>query len=174
MENTFMRLAVYDNTEKDRELTVSYISAYFERTDIPVKIHRFYDTNGLIDAFRHDRFTAVFIGMDSMNEVDAAWIIRKFAPGCSLVIMSNSGDYSLEGYRLEAFNYWLKPVGSEKAGETLERLMAHHTVPHTKDFKRNITHLSEHDLEGIAAAGLPPDEQRKKQKELHVNGKLII
>ena len=164
MENTFLRLAVYDNTEKDRELTVSYLSAYFVRTDIPVKIHRFYETNGLIDAFRHDRFTAVFIGMDNMNEVDAAWVIRKLVPDCSLVIMSSTGDYSMEGYRLEAFDYWLKPISKEKVLETLGRLMAHHTVLHTKDFKGNITQLSEHDLKSIAAAGLPPDEQREKNK----------
>jgi len=122
MENEDIRFAVYDKNEENVELTVSYVTAYFNDKNRPVTIHRFYDTNGLIDAFRHISFTALFIGMDAMDEVDAAWTLKKIAAGCAFIIMSNSGDYSMEGYRLEVFDYWLRPLEQSKINESLERL----------------------------------------------------
>ena len=154
MENEVLRFAVYDSTEKDRELAVSYISEYYSNNNALVKIHRFFDTDGLVDAFRHDSFAGAAIGMNSMREVDAAWIIKKIAPKCRLVIMSESGDYSMEGFRLEAFDYWLKPLVKEKVNKSMERMMANHAKLYSE--------LSEKDLEGITAAGLPPEEVKGK------------
>jgi len=122
MENEDIRFAVYDKNEENIELTVSYITAYFNDKNIPVTIHRFYDTQGLIDAFRHINFTALLMGMDGMDEVDTAWTIKKLAAGCSQIIMSNTGDYSMEGYRLDVFDYWLRPLDQAKINESLERL----------------------------------------------------
>ena len=122
MESENLRFAVYDKNEGDMELTVSYLSSFFDNKKMLFNVHRFYDTYGLIDAFRHISFTALLIGMNSMEEVDAAWVIKKLAEGCQLVIMSNSGDYSMEGYRLNAFDYWLKPLDEARVYKTLGRI----------------------------------------------------
>ena len=149
------RFAVYEKEQADREAASRVISSFFTNENIPAEIHRFFDTDGLIDAFRHNVYTAVFIGMDSMSEVDAAWIIKKFAPKCALVIISSSRDYAMEGYRLDAFDYWMKSIDEEKIDSALKRLV--------KELKllRETVIIPEYELGGIAAAtGLPLDELR--------------
>ena len=121
MEMINLRLAVYDKVPEDREVVSRVVSEFYESNNMSAEIHRFFDTDGLVDAFRHNSYEAIFMYMNSMDEVDAAWVIRKLAPDCTLVIISDNGDYSMEGYRLEAFDYWLKPLDEEKINKTLER-----------------------------------------------------
>ena len=122
MEIKIIRFAVYDKDQKERELISSNIMTFCVEMNRQAEVEQFDDTENLIEAFRQSSYSAVFIAMDCMDEVDTAWIIRKLAPKCSLVIMSNSGDYSMEGYRLEAFDYWLKPTGEAKTNQTLSRI----------------------------------------------------
>ena len=121
--NKYLRFAVCDINRQANELASRFISEYYKNKNEQPEIEVFNDTEGVIGAFRRQNgFAAVFIGMNSMDEVDTAWVIRKLAPNCPLVIMSDSGDYSLEGYRLDAFDYWLKPLDEKKMNRTLERL----------------------------------------------------
>ena len=118
-----LRFAVCDKNPQENELAARFISEFYKKESKRTEIQQFDDTEEVIDAFRRQTgFSAVFIGMNSMNEVDTAWILRKLAPRCPLVIMSDCGDYSLEGYRLEAFDYWLKPFDEKRINTTLERL----------------------------------------------------
>jgi len=57
-----------------------------------------------------------------MRDIDAAWVIRDRDKKCPLVFMSRSGDYSLEGYRLEVVNYLLEPLEKDRINQTLGRL----------------------------------------------------
>jgi len=123
MESKKLRIAMYGKNKQDVEIAVTSISGYFSARENSVEILRFCDTDGLIDAFRNCNFSAVFLEMNNMSEVDTAWIIKKFAPKCPLVIMSDSGDYAMEGYRLGAFDYWLKPLDETKINQSLERIM---------------------------------------------------
>jgi len=115
--------AVFDKDQNESEIASQYILEFYKTKGKQAEISLFYDTQEIINAFRRqNNFTAVFIGMRSMDEVDAAWDLRKIAPKCSLVIMSDCGDYAMEGYRLDAFDYWLKPLDEKKIYKTLERL----------------------------------------------------
>jgi len=123
MENKSFCFAVCDKNQDDIINASRYISEYYSNKNNRAEIQKFNDTDKIIEAFRsQNNFAAVFIGMNSMDEVDTAWILRKLAPKCPLVIMSYCGDYSLEGFRLDAFAYWLKPFDENKIIRTLERI----------------------------------------------------
>jgi len=123
MNNATIKVAICDKIKDDGIAASDFISEFYINNNNQAEIQEFDDTETIIDAFRlQNNFAAVFIGMNSMDEVDTAWVIRKLAPNCPLVIMSDSGDYSLEGYRLDAFDYWLKPLDEKKMNRTLERL----------------------------------------------------
>ena len=112
-----------DKNQEDIINASRFISKYYTSKSNRAEIQQFDDTDKIIEVFRRrNGFAAVFIGMDSMDEVDTAWILRKLAPRCPIIIMSRCGDYSLEGYRLDAFSYWLKPLDEERINQTLERL----------------------------------------------------
>jgi len=115
--------AVCDKDRDENEIVSRYLSEFHKDKGKQVEIHRFFDTEEIINSFRRQSdYAAMFIGMNSMEEVDTAWILRRLAPKCALVIVSDCGDYGLEGYRLEAFDYWLRPLDENKANETLTRL----------------------------------------------------
>jgi len=123
MKYTTIKIAVCDKIKDDGIAASQFISEFYMKNNNQAEIQQFDDTETIIDAFRlQNNFTAVFIGIYSMDDVDTAWVIRKLAPNCPIIIMSDSGDYSLEGYRLDAFGYWLKPLDGKKINETLERL----------------------------------------------------
>ena len=126
METKSIMFAVCDKNQEEIKATSLFISEFYNNKGKQPEIQCFDDTDKIIDAFRRQNgYVAVFMGMNSMDEVDTAWILRNIAPRCRLVIMSPCGDYSLEGYRLEAFDYWLKPLEEERINKTLERLEAH-------------------------------------------------
>jgi len=122
MEKSFI-FAVCDKTQEDIQNASRCISEFYADKNIQVEIQQFDNTDKILDAFRsQNNFAAVFMGMNSMDEVDTAWILRKIAPKCPIIIMSYCGDYSLEGYRIDACAYWLKPFDEKKINSTLERL----------------------------------------------------
>jgi DNA-binding LytR/AlgR family response regulator len=118
-----MKIAVYDEVQKDRELVSRMITEYSDTKGIPVNIRQFGNADELLEVFRKDSFAAVFVGLNSMREVDVAWIIRGRDKECPIVIMSRCSDYSLEGYRLKALDYMLKPPDEQRVHTTLDRLM---------------------------------------------------
>ena len=123
MEIKNFRFAVCDKNQADIINASRCISEYYTGKSNRAEIQQFDDTDKIIDAFRRqNRYAAVFIGMNSMDEVDTAWILRNIAPRCPIIIMSRCGDYCLEGYRLDAFDYWLKPLDEQRISRTLERL----------------------------------------------------
>ena len=147
MEEINSRFVVYDNVQEDRELVSRVVSMFYENKNVSAEIHSLFDKYRLVDAFRHNIYYAIFMGMNSMDEVDAAWIIRKLAPKCPLIIMSVSGDYAMEGYRLEAFDYLVKPLDEEKINKTLERLAKE------ENKSSNNTEISEYIKGGQIAMG---------------------
>ena len=120
-----MMIAVYDEIQARRENIVRWISAYFEKKTKPLDVSQFKEVTELTEIFRKNSFSAVFIGINSMRCVDLAWVIRDRDKKCPLVIISRVGDYSLEGYRLEAADYLVEPLDEQKIHQTLDRLIKH-------------------------------------------------
>jgi two-component system response regulator LytT len=113
---------VYDEIQVRREDAARLIAAYYKAKGRPVEISQFKEAGEFTGAFRENSFSAVFIGIYGMRCVDVAWVIRSRDKKCPLVIISRNGDYSLEGYRLEAADYIVEPLVEEKFYKTLDIL----------------------------------------------------
>ena len=123
-----MRFAVYDEIESDRETAARLISEYYGTKGFLPDILQFKQAEEFTGLFQRHSFSAVFIGINNMGGVDAAWVMRGRDKICPLIIMSGSGDYSLEGYRLEAADYLLKPLDERKFYKALDRLKKHNKI----------------------------------------------
>jgi len=117
-----LEIAVYDEIQIRRENVVRWIASYYKAKGHPVEISQFKEANEFTGAFRKNSFSSVFIGINGMRCVDLAWVIRNRDKKCPLVIISRSGDYSLEGYRLEVTDYLVEPLDEQKLHKTLDRL----------------------------------------------------
>ena len=117
-----MTIAVYDEIQTRRETAVRLISDFYSEKGDSVEISQFKEVTELTGSFRKNSYSVVFIGINSMRDIDAAWVIRDRDKKCPLVFISRSGDYSLEGYRLEVVNYLLEPLEKDRINQTLGRL----------------------------------------------------
>lgn len=64
-----------------------------------------------LNAAKETPFTAVFmdIYMDGMTGMEAAEELRKFDTDCMLIFTTTSTDHALEGFRVRALHYLVKP-----------------------------------------------------------------
>ena len=116
-----LRIAIYDELQSDSEAAARLISGYYESSGHTAEVRLFNTAEELVGAFRKSSFAMVFININSMRDVDAAWVVRERDKKCPIVIISRCGDYSLEGYRLEATDYLLKPLDKQKVYKALNR-----------------------------------------------------
>jgi DNA-binding LytR/AlgR family response regulator len=122
MHSKDYRFAVFDKDRENGNNTSRFVSAFYADKEKRTNVRQFYSIEGIIKYFRRNVYTAIFMSMNGMDEVDAAWVIKQRDPGCLIIIMSECGDYSLEGFRLEAFDYLLHPMDEQKISAVLERL----------------------------------------------------
>lgn len=52
--------------------------------------------------------------MGEMNGMEAAHALRRAQPSCAIIFVTSSRDFSIEGYRVHAAGYVLKPVADNK------------------------------------------------------------
>jgi len=62
------------------------------------------------------------VEMDGMNGMEAAERIRKSDSQIMIVFVTGYSDYVFDGYRVNALDYIIKPAGTERLYEVLERV----------------------------------------------------
>ena len=65
-------------------------------------------------------FLDILMGEDEMNGIDLAKKIRLFDDATSIVFVTSSTDYVLDGYSVRALQYLIKPVDNKILREVLE------------------------------------------------------
>ncbi|MDL2238512.1 hypothetical protein LJC56_11935 [Christensenellaceae bacterium OttesenSCG-928-K19] len=67
-------------------------------------------------------YDMAFIGIEDMMGVETARNIRELDSWCPLFLVSTVDDFSIEGFRLHALDYLLKPVSPERIGRAVQRI----------------------------------------------------
>lgn len=62
------------------------------------------------------------VEMKGINGMEAAGQIREFDRDICLVFVTGYADYVFDGYKVNALDYVIKPVGAERIGEVLKRV----------------------------------------------------
>ncbi|SFA71783.1 DNA-binding response regulator, LytR/AlgR family [Acetitomaculum ruminis DSM 5522] len=65
-------------------------------------------------------FLDIIMNKEDHNGVETANIIRKFNDDLTIVFVSSTDEFTLEGYSVRALQYLLKPVNEEKLHDLLE------------------------------------------------------
>jgi two-component system LytT family response regulator len=75
---------------------------------------------------------AVFmdIEMPGMDGIELATRMLDLQPGISVIFVTAYNEYAVEAFRLNALDYLLKPVSSERLIETISRLDKQPVIPH--------------------------------------------
>lgn len=123
-----MRVAVVDDNARDRAWLAEELEALLARRGLVGSVTAFDRGGAFLEAARAERFTLAFLDvyMEPMDGVETARALRSFDPDCLLVFSTSSSDHALEGYRVHAVQYLVKPYGLEELEELftlLERLL---------------------------------------------------
>lgn len=124
-----MKIAVCEDNEADLLVLRQELEIYFSSRLMGQGSVMYYCfSNGedfLADSegFKYD-LIVLDIYMDFMNGMDVARCIRKENRLVTIVFITNSDDYALEGYEVEASGYLMKPIDREKLFLMLDRIFS--------------------------------------------------
>ena len=122
-----MRLAVVDDNPQDREELMSWLKTALAQRRKPAECLEFSDGASFLEAAGQGHFDLVFLDiyMEGMDGVTAARTLRSFDPDCVLVFTTTSTDHALDGYRVWALQYLVKPYQMAEVEEVLEEVLNH-------------------------------------------------
>lgn len=113
------RIAVFDLNAADCAETAKAVRAHFARDGLKPEVVSFIEMRAFTYGFRAGRYDMAFLGVDSMLGVEAARVAQAQNTNCPLFLVSRTEEYALEGYRLHALDYLLKPVTEAKVGRAV-------------------------------------------------------
>lgn len=77
----------------------------------------------IFDALPEKDYVAAWIWIDGMDDLEAARLLARVAPGLPLVFYSDSGEYAIESYRIGACYYLEYPANASTLNEALKRCL---------------------------------------------------
>ncbi len=106
-----MRIAIVDDIASERDNLKARIDAQLARLSLEAGIFPFASGAGFLSAAGKKRFDLVFLDiyMGNENGVDTSKALRRFDTDCLIVFTTTSTDHALDGFRVRAFHYLVKP-----------------------------------------------------------------
>lgn len=115
-----MRIAIVDDIMSERKNLRDRLGIQLSRHSLHAEIFEYENGESFLTAAEYEHFHIVFLDiyMSGTNGVKIAEKLRAFDPNCILVFTTTSTDHALDGFRVRAFQYLVKPY-SEKDLEIL-------------------------------------------------------
>ncbi len=120
-----MRIAIVDDVSAERNLLRSRLESQMLSRHLSVHISEFDSGEAFLAAAREHPFTVLFLDiyMGGITGVQTAAELRTFDPECLLVFTTTSTDHALDGFRLRAMHYLVKPYDEKEVGALLDEIL---------------------------------------------------
>lgn len=119
-----IQIAIVEDDEAYVETLKGYLRRFEEETGTRFKTTVFYDGEDIIQDYSQ-AFDIIFmdIEMDCINGMKAAQEIRKTDEEVIIMFVTNMTQYAMEGYKVDALDYILKPIGYYAFSQRLEKAL---------------------------------------------------
>ncbi len=106
-----MRIAIVDDIMSEREALKERVTAQAARLSLDAAVSCYASGTDFLACAGKEHFDLVFLDiyMGNENGMDTANHLRRFDPDCLLVFTTTSPDHALEGFRVRALHYLVKP-----------------------------------------------------------------
>lgn len=106
-----MRIAIVDDIASERETLKAKLDTQLARLSLDATFFCFDSGTDFLSEAGKRRFDLVFLDIYMRNEngVDTAQALRRFDTDCLLVFITTSTEHALDGFRVRAFHYLVKP-----------------------------------------------------------------
>ena len=121
-----MRIAIVDDIKEERTLLHGWLTNQLSRRNIPADIVEFESGEEFLGAARERPFTVVFLDiyMNGENGIEIAKELRKSDSDCLLIFTTTSTDHALEGFRVRALHYLVKPYSEKEISALLDEILS--------------------------------------------------
>jgi len=106
-----MRIDLVDDIASERNSLKARLDAQLARLSLDAGIFPFACGTDFLSAAEKERFDLVFLDiyLENENGVDTAEELRRFDGDYIIVFTTTSPDHALDGYRVRALHYLVKP-----------------------------------------------------------------
>ncbi|WP_299143699.1 LytTR family DNA-binding domain-containing protein [uncultured Dialister sp.] len=115
-----IHIALVDDNPTDIDIGKQYVQTYFksrcDAANMEITVSSYMDGPSFLADFRPDDFDLILLDiyMPAMEGTDVAREIRRLDEGVKIIFLTTSREHALEGYKVFASGYILKPVVSHK------------------------------------------------------------
>lgn len=118
-----MNIAIIEDLTEDSLLLSSYLKQYCDEHETLANIKSFQNASDFLACFMPQVYDLIFLDiyMDEMDGIELAKTIRKTDATCILIFSTKSTDHThaLEGYKVHASGYLVKPYDYSTFTETM-------------------------------------------------------
>lgn len=109
----FMKVAIIEDEKREQEILNSYFQRLMTVEGVPNALSFFDSGDDFLDAFEFGKFDLVLMDIDlnsRINGIETSQKLREIDDEVILIFMTNLAQYAIEGYKVKAFDYIVKPI----------------------------------------------------------------
>lgn len=105
-----LHIAILDDQKSDADQLKEVLNPYFSRRQDTFAFELFYDGTSLLKS--KTKFDLLFLDIEvgEENGIEIAKKLRIRLPDCFIIVVTSYAKYSLQGYKIQAARYLLKPI----------------------------------------------------------------
>lgn len=126
-----MRLAIVDDIVLERKELHNRLLVMLYRCSHDAEIFEYADGETFLSAAEKERFEIVFLDiyMNGANGIEVAKKLRTFDQECIIIFTTSSTDYALDGFRVRALHYLVKPYSNNELENLFKEIIARLPAP---------------------------------------------
>ena len=119
-----IRIAIVEDEDSQAQILEKNLKRFEAENQTEFAIQRFRDGYQIVENYKGDWDVILLdIEMGLMNGMEAAQQIRKRDDSVELIFVTKLAQYALQGYRVRALDYILKPIEYVPFAESLKRVL---------------------------------------------------
>lgn len=121
-----LHIAICDDSEQEIKRLVQMLERFAEQKSLSFSLHTFTRAQDMLDCSAAQPFSLYFLDimMPGMDGMTAAQHIRRQDTEAKIVFLTSFNEYAYQSYRVQAFDYLLKPADEQDVFALLSRLQA--------------------------------------------------
>ncbi|GLC81474.1 LytR/AlgR family response regulator transcription factor [Lacrimispora brassicae] len=121
-----LRIAICDDSREDRKRILDFVRDYYKKHDMDAQIDDFEAAGKLFSAEETYDIYLLDVIMPDMTGIEAAKRLLKKKDSPVIIFITSSLESAVDGYRVNASGFVLKPLVEKDFEETLRRVMEQH------------------------------------------------
>ena len=121
-----MNIAIVDDIAAERALLRSRLERQRSRRNIQANLLEYDTGEAFLSSCAKLQFAVLFLDiyMDGVNGIETAKQFRSMDTHCLLIFTTTSTDHALEGFRVRAMHYLVKPYTEEMISDLIDEILA--------------------------------------------------